>query len=560
MKKIIFTLVAFVGLFVSLIFGFDSNASAFNQRLYYDTRQFQDGLTVFSDSKYTSYGSRAVTNLINLNSQNGNSSYLGATFTYSSTVSPSYYNFQYAFSASLDLSKSYFDLSEMSSNEKLYILVYESHSTEEYSFVRTDFSFNYNQSVDLVETGFNNYVGSYNVQYIQPILSSYSFVIFDISAYVSNLNVIDGNAGYLSFYSRYRMNYYPNADYNDNESLSFNYVAFSSLVEPVITTPIVRNAVNYIERKFPEDTFAYVSLTYNAQPKDFIDIYYKQPYNLGYQAGYNAGYEQGKNDVTTGFNPFKNSTINIFNNPPDTGVFYEGKALDTTLSTSQINIKNYFMSSSVVSGLAQTRLFLQFSRDYYATSNDLRFTFSKSIDAKISIGFLDGTTFDFTLLGNYVFYNVNNGYYYFQLGDTYRSKVIDYIVFPELYWQGENDSRNVIPLIIDNMTSPFQIGYNTGYDKGNSIGYNAGYQSGYDKGYNEGKAYGYNEGFNTGYEQGAAGNNTLVGMIYAIVDAPFKVLKDSMNFNFLGINVADFIFSALTMIIVIKIFKFVFGK
>ncbi len=560
MKKIIFTLVAFVGLFVSLIFGFDSNASAFNQRLYYDTRQFQDGLTVFSDSRYTSYGSKAVTNLINLNSKNGNSSYVGATFTYSSAVAPENYNFEYAFSASLDLSKSYFDLSEMSSNEKLYILVYESHNSEEYSFSRTDFSFNYNQDVDLVETGFNNYVGSYDVQYIQPILRSYSFVIFDISAYVSNLNVINGNAGYLSFYSRYRMIYDTENDFNDNESLSFNYVVFSSLEQPVITTPIVRSAVNYIERKFPEDTFAYVDLTYNAQPKDYIDIYYKQPYNLGYQAGYNAGYEQGKKDVTEAFNPFKNSTINIFNNLPDTGVFYEGKALDTTLSTSQINIKNYFMSSSVVSGIAQTRFYLQFSRDYYVTSNDLRFTFSKPVDINISIGFLDGTTFDLTLLGDYVFYNVNNGYYYFYLGDTYRSKVIDYIVFPQLYWQGENDSRNVIPLIIDNMTSPFQIGYNTGYDKGNSNGYNTGYQSGYDKGYNEGKAYGYNEGFNKGYEQGAGGNNTLVGMIYAIVDAPFKVLKDSMNFNFLGINVADFIFSALTMIIVIKIFKFVFGK
>ena len=560
MKKIIFTLVAFVGLFVSLIFGFDSNASAFNQRLYYDTRQFQDGLTVFSDSRYTSYGSRAVTNLINLNSQNGNSSYVGATFTYSSAIAPENYNFEYAFSASLDLSKSYFDLSEMSSNEKLYILVYESHNSEEYSFSRTDFSFNYNQDVDLVETGFNNYVGSYDVQYIQPILRSYSFVIFDISAYVSNLNVINGNAGYLSFYSRYRMIYDTENDFNDNESLSFNYVVFSSLEQPVITTPIVRSAVNYIERKFPEDTFAYVDLTYNAQPKDYIDIYYKQPYNLGYQAGYNAGYVQGKKDVTEAFNPFKNSTINIFNNPPDTGVFYEGKALDTTLSTSQINIENYFVSSSVVSGIAQTRFYLQFSRDYYVTSNDLRFTFSKPVDINISIGFLDGTTFDLTLLGDYVFYNVNNGYYYFYLGDTYRSKVIDYIVFPQLYWQGKNDSRNVIPLIIDNMTSPFQIGYNTGYDKGNSIGYNTGYQSGYDKGYNEGKAYGYNEGFNKGYEQGAGGNNTLVGMIYAIVDVPFKVLKDSMNFNFLGINVADFIFSALTMIIVIKIFKFVFGK
>lgn len=560
MKKIIFTLVTFVGLFVSLIFGFDSNASAFNQRLYYDTRQFKGGLTVFADSRYTSYGSRAITNLINLKKQNENRSYLGATFTYSTTLAPTFYTFDYAFSASLDLSKSYFDLSGMSSNEKLYILVYESHSTEEYSFQRTDFSFNYSRDVDLVETGFNNYVDSYNVQYIQPISTSYSFVIFDISAYVSNLNVINGNAGYLSFYSRYKMAYASNADINSTMSLSFNYVVFSSLERPVINTPIVRSAIDYVERRYSGGSYEYVDLTYNAQPKDYIDIYYKQPYNLGYQAGYNAGYEQGKNDAGKDFNPFKNSTINIFNNPPDTGVFYEGKALDTTLSASQINIKNYFMSSSVVSGLAQTRLYLQFSRDYYVTSNDLRFTFSKPIDINISIGFLDGTTFNLTLLGDYVFYNVNNGYYYFQLGDTYRSKVIDYIVFPELYWQGENDSRNVIPLIIDNMTSPFQIGYNTGYDKGNSNGYNTGYQSGYDKGYNEGKAYGHNEGFNEGYEQGTGSDNTLVGMIYAIVDAPFKVLKDSMNFNFLGINVADFIFSALTMIIVIKIFKFVFGK
>lgn len=560
MKKIIFTLVTFVGLFVSLIFGFDSNASAFNQRLYYDTRQFKGGLTVFADSRYTSYGSRAITNLINLKKQSENRSYLGATFTYSTTLAPTFYTFDYAFSASLDLSKSYFDLSGMSSNEKLYILVYESHSTEEYSFQRTDFSFNYSRDVDLVETGFNNYVDSYNVQYIQPISTSYSFVIFDISAYVSNLNVINGNAGYLSFYSRYKMAYASNADINSTMSLSFNYVVFSSLERPVINTPIVRSAIDYVERRYSGGSYEYVDLTYNAQPKDYIDIYYKQPYNLGYQAGYNAGYEQGKNDAGKDFNPFKNSTINIFNNPPDTGVFYEGKALDTTLSASQINIKNYFMSSSVVSGPVQTRLYLQFSRDYYVTSNDLRFTFSKPIDINISIGFLDGTTFNLTLLGDYVFYNVNNGYYYFQLGDTYRSKVIDYIVFPELYWQGENDSRNVIPLIIDNMTSPFQIGYNTGYDKGNSNGYNTGYQSGYDKGYNEGKAYGHNEGFNEGYEQGTGSDNTLVGMIYAIVDAPFKVLKDSMNFNFLGINVADFIFSALTMIIVIKIFKFVFGK
>lgn len=567
MKKIIFTLVAFVGLFVSLIFGFDSNASAFNQRLYYDTRQFQDGLTVFSDSKYTSYGSKAVTDLINLNSQNDSSSYVGATFTYSSAIAPENYKFEYAFSASLDLSKSYFDLSEMSSNEKLYILVYESHNTEEFSFWRTDFSFNYNPDVDLVETGFNNYVDSYAVQYIQPILKSYSFVIFDISDYVSNLNVINGNAGYLSFYSRYRLIYDTVYDFNDNISLSFNYVVFSSLVEPVITTPIVRTAVNYIERKYPEDTFAYVDLTFNAQPKDFLSIYYKDPYNKGFEQGNKQGYEDGYNK---GYEEGYQKGLEYYSQPQfkygnlyDSSWGYKYKVDNTSYSS--------FVDMGKIPEVAYAEYGINLNTLFSMANEEHSLAGSFEIYVKPPKNIMGNQSY--TILN----YSFNKWYIY-----SFGAMLDDNVVY--------TGNIPIVPLepslpIVGSRSYSFDgeinvLVFNSFYDNTNDYGYltnlsgidasilesvgidnynqgfNEGQKQGYEEGFTTGRSEGYTIGFNDGYASSSGSGNSFVGMMYAIVDAPFKVLKDSMNFNFLGINVADFIFSALTMIIVIKIFKF----
>lgn len=571
MKKIIFTLVVFVGLFISMVFGFDSNASAFNQRLYYDTRQFQNGLTVFSDSKYTSYGSKATTNLINLNSRNGNSSYLGANFTYTRAAAPNNFNFEYAFSASLDLSKSYFDLSGMSNEEKLYILVYESHSNEEYSFSRTDFSFNYNQDVDLVETGFNNYVDSYDVQYIQPILSSYSFVIFDISAYISNLNVINGNAGYLSFYSRYRMTYDKMNDFNDIQLLSFNYVAFSSLEQLVITTPIVRNAVDYIERKYPGDTFAYVDLTYNAQPKDFLFIYYQAPYTKGFTQGKNQGYVDGYNK---GYEEGYQKGLEYYSQPQ----FKYGSLYDSSWGY-KYKVDNTSYSSFVDMGKIPKVAYA----DYGINLNTL---FSMAKEKNSSVGAYEiyvkppknitGNQ-SYTIL-NYSF----NKWYIYSFGAmlddnfVYTGNIpivplepslpivgsrsysfdgeINVLVFNSFY-----DNTNDYGYLTNLSGVDASILESVGIDNYNK-GFNQGQKEGYEEGFTTGRTEGYTIGFNEGYASSSGTGNSLVGMIYAIVDAPFKVLKDSMNFNFLGINVADFIFSALTMIIVIKIFKFVFGK
>lgn len=571
MKKIIFTLVAFVGLFVSLIFGFDSNASAFNQRLYYDTRQFQDGLTVFSDSRYMSYGSKAVTDLINLNSQNGNSSYVGVTFTYSSAIAPENYNFEYAFSASLDLSKSYFDLSEMSNNEKLYILVYESHNSEEYSFSRTDFSFNYNHDVDLVETGFNNYVDSYDVQYIQPILKSYSFVIFDISAYVSNLNVINGNAGYLSFYSRYRMIYDTVYDFNDNESLSFNYVVFSSLVQPVITTPIVRSAVNYIERKFPEDTFAYVDLTYNAQPKDFLSIYYKDPYNKGFELGkkqgyadgYNKGYEEGYQKGLEYYSQPQFKYGNLYdsswgykykvNNTSYSSFVDMGKIPEVAYAEYGINLNTLFSMANEEHSLAGSfEIYVKPPKNIIGNQNYTILNYSFNKWYIYSFGAMLDDNFVYT--GNIPIVPLDPDLPIVGSRSYSFDGEVNVLVFNSFY-----DNTNDYGYLTNLSGIDASILESVGIDNYNK-GFNQGQKQGYEEGFTTGRSEGYTIGFNDGYASSSGSGNSLVGMIYAIVDAPFKVLKDSMNFNFLGINVADFIFSALTMIIVIKIFKFVFGK
>lgn len=135
----------------------------------------------------------------------------------------------------------------------------------------------------------------------------------------------------------------------------------------------------------------------------------------------------------------------------------------------------------------------------------------------------------------------------FSFNGTYNSIMISLFDNP--------DNGNVYGYISNNTgldasirESLVQQGYNDGYHSGFSLGNEQGLSEGYNKG--------YNKGYNEGYNSGAGGNNTLVGMIYAVIDAPFQVLKDSLNFNFLGVNIADFILSFITLIICIRILRF----
>lgn len=115
-------------------------------------------------------------------------------------------------------------------------------------------------------------------------------------------------------------------------------------------------------------------------------------------------------------------------------------------------------------------------------------------------------------------------------------------------WSGDTDKR----------TGSFgfqNISYNQGYNSGYNIGYSTGVSTGENTGYNKG----YNSGYLYGYEKGVDAvegtDNTLVGLVGGILTAPVNMLKTIFDFEFLGINLTHFIFSIVSLFIVIWLIK-----
>jgi len=104
-----------------------------------------------------------------------------------------------------------------------------------------------------------------------------------------------------------------------------------------------------------------------------------------------------------------------------------------------------------------------------------------------------------------------------------------------------------------------------GYEKGYSAGVTAGKEycannnheqiedTGYQSGYNDG----YSEGYGVGYSSGETGalneKETFKEMVFAIFDAPARLIDGMLDFDLLGINVAGFVKTILTLAVVAAI-------
>ena len=93
-----------------------------------------------------------------------------------------------------------------------------------------------------------------------------------------------------------------------------------------------------------------------------------------------------------------------------------------------------------------------------------------------------------------------------------------------------------------------------------SESYNLGYQNGYTKGNVVGQATAqkeaYNDGYNTGYKNATkVGDNSIRGLAETILTSPVNMFKTMFNIEFLDINLAGFILSIFTIIVVIWLIK-----
>lgn len=115
-------------------------------------------------------------------------------------------------------------------------------------------------------------------------------------------------------------------------------------------------------------------------------------------------------------------------------------------------------------------------------------------------------------------------------------------------------------------------GYYTGYDKGQTDGYQDGLTDGYNEGYNgpDGYSLGYEYGYESGAQQGYADAKAVYdnseawknmkNVIFAMYDAPFYIIQESLDFDIFGINIAATIIGLISLSIIVFVLSFVIQK
>lgn len=95
------------------------------------------------------------------------------------------------------------------------------------------------------------------------------------------------------------------------------------------------------------------------------------------------------------------------------------------------------------------------------------------------------------------------------------------------------------------------VDYNVAYNQG----YNGGYEYGYESGFNEGHENGKKFYFNQGYSKGLNESNKFSGLLGAMFDVPVQTFFGMLNFEILGINLADFVTAFFTISLIIFLIR-----
>lgn len=91
------------------------------------------------------------------------------------------------------------------------------------------------------------------------------------------------------------------------------------------------------------------------------------------------------------------------------------------------------------------------------------------------------------------------------------------------------------------------------YQNGYQAGLDANQDNIYQDGYSAGNTYGYGIGYQAGLE--SANTNTFTSLISAVIDVPVRAFTSLFNFDLLGINLATFFGSLLSVAVIIAIIK-----
>lgn len=166
---------------------------------------------------------------------------------------------------------------------------------------------------------------------------------------------------------------------------------------------------------------------------------------------------------------------------------------------------------------------------------------------------VDSSTYQRNFMPKDIFFSrtfiSNCGSYSFNLPSNFN---YCYLV---LVWSEDNFNINDMYttqfLANDSTITTLTDSYESGYNQGNNVGYTNGYNEGYYQGNTDGYDSGYRVGYDNGYSVGFNDDNNFTELFISIGETPVNTFKQMLNFNILGVNVAQFVLSLLTLFIVI---------
>jgi len=125
-----------------------------------------------------------------------------------------------------------------------------------------------------------------------------------------------------------------------------------------------------------------------------------------------------------------------------------------------------------------------------------------------------------------------------------ESQILSDVVFTKSY--------EIIPEFWDGVDYASDLNYENGFNDGvlsvdTNVSYNEGYNSGYTSGYGVGFSDGESAGLNT--------KGTFSSLMYSIIDAPFNVLSNALNFEIFGINLSYFLIAIISLLLVFFVIR-----
>lgn len=140
-----------------------------------------------------------------------------------------------------------------------------------------------------------------------------------------------------------------------------------------------------------------------------------------------------------------------------------------------------------------------------------------------------------------------------------QSSYWDYVLpsFDLLYEYQQSGIRTLYTDFIDQNGGEALLIYERNYYESLSNDNDIAVQGAYNEGYAVGKKEGYSNGYEVGVVAGASSANeyTFDGLLSAVFDVPVRTFTSLFNFDLLGINLANFFLSLLTLAIIIAVVR-----